>query len=540
MPVVIVLDALDESGTAGRNSLLMLIVNEFAMLPPWVKLIVTSRPESYITRATRALERLEQIVLDRDDPYNLQDIAVYIDSSLKEADGVNLTLAGRANMAQMIQRKSEGIFGYVAALVDMVHSGGLRQIRVGALPQGQSALYSDYLDRQFGKGRLSESARALVVDRMLPAIASARVPMKVSDLKLVLSAAGAPAKVVDEAVASAGSLFPIDGDGCMRCFHRSVLDFLRGTGAEEEGNEGNPWRVDMAAAHRIQAAVWGKQVLSLGPGAVDKRPSELIGVYGTTFAITHALLAAVESKAAPSTLPRVSLSARPKVVQIGQVPTGWDLVEVLICNLNLLVAMTEIPGVGALGYLMDVVTASDAMSAAGCDVKNVMAARRTSYSFPTTAIQVGPLDVCLLCPPDSWMYKAAVKAVAAGAQPRLRAAKPMRMFPGAMVRVNGGAFGCRGHVAVSQGSAVCVWSTSTLELCAVNTRHTDSVSCLAFSPDGKLIASGSDDKTIRVWLMDAIDTFEVVLVGHTAVPRHVVFSPDNQLLASASEDSTVS
>jgi WD40 repeat protein len=30
-------------------------------------------------------------------------------------------------------------------------------------------------------------------------------------------------------------------------------------------------------------------------------------------------------------------------------------------------------------------------------------------------------------------------------------------------------------------------------------RHTDSVTCLAYAPDGKTIVSGSKDKTIRLW-----------------------------------------
>jgi WD40 repeat protein len=68
--------------------------------------------------------------------------------------------------------------------------------------------------------------------------------------------------------------------------------------------------------------------------------------------------------------------------------------------------------------------------------------------------------------------------------------------------------------------------------------HSDIVRAVAFSPDGKRLASASDDKTIMLWDAPAGQNPRP-LRGHTAVVTSICFSPDGKTLASGSYDNTI-
>ncbi|KAK4677649.1 NACHT and WD40-domain containing NOD-like receptor 2 [Podospora pseudoanserina] len=68
--------------------------------------------------------------------------------------------------------------------------------------------------------------------------------------------------------------------------------------------------------------------------------------------------------------------------------------------------------------------------------------------------------------------------------------------------------------------------------------HSDSVYSVAFSPDSKWIASGSEDCTIKIWHLET-GSCQQTLEGHSSWVRSVVFSPDSKWIASGSGDCTV-
>jgi eukaryotic-like serine/threonine-protein kinase len=95
------------------------------------------------------------------------------------------------------------------------------------------------------------------------------------------------------------------------------------------------------------------------------------------------------------------------------------------------------------------------------------------------------------------------------------------------------------HIAsAGDDKTVQVWHATTGSLQVTYRGHTNDVLGVAWSPDSKRISSGSDDGTARVW--DAATGHTgVIYRGHSSLVKHVPWSPDGKRFASASDDGTV-
>ena len=90
----------------------------------------------------------------------------------------------------------------------------------------------------------------------------------------------------------------------------------------------------------------------------------------------------------------------------------------------------------------------------------------------------------------------------------------------------------------SSDNTVRLWDVTTRQHIATLTGHTDDVLAIAFSPVGETLASASFDNTVRLWDV-ATQQHIATLTGHTDAVTSVAFNPDGETLASASFDGTI-
>jgi WD40 repeat protein/transcriptional regulator with XRE-family HTH domain len=104
----------------------------------------------------------------------------------------------------------------------------------------------------------------------------------------------------------------------------------------------------------------------------------------------------------------------------------------------------------------------------------------------------------------------------------------------------------------SKDTTIRIWNVSNGDCLSVLQGHTDGVRCVRYSPDGQLLASCSQDQSIRLWNtphpLASASQFDAkpnakpdfrVLHGHTNWVWSLAFSPKGNMLASGSDDGTL-
>jgi tetratricopeptide (TPR) repeat protein len=141
-PCVVILDGLDEATRAdGSNPLAELVAADWARLPRWLRLIVSSRPDAEVQQW---LSGVQTMALSGQDPEQQADLLTYLERQLLDM--------GRPVGIQVLQRilqASEGAFHYTVLLLEEVRQGRCNPEDPVDLPAGMNQIYLQALRRRF-------------------------------------------------------------------------------------------------------------------------------------------------------------------------------------------------------------------------------------------------------------------------------------------------------------------------------------------------------------------------------------------------------
>ena len=234
-PMLVVIDGLDECESEQRTKLLDVLEKEFSKLPPWLKVLVTSRPEINVEEKLRSLEYLKILPEDQN---NEEDIKKYLTDHLPTLSEENISC---------LTEKCEGSFLFAFHLQKHLQNCKVeitKEYIEGVLPKGINSVYHDYFTR------LEEELKSVYsqydIYRFLKIIYAAYLPIPLSfvaeDLKLLSPNLREMKAIIGKINQSISTLLYVSDD-TFTVYHRSVYDWL----AEEQ----HIYTVNKSEAHEL-------------------------------------------------------------------------------------------------------------------------------------------------------------------------------------------------------------------------------------------------------------------------------------------------
>ena len=281
--ILIVIDGLDESEYKGRNELLHVISNHFSMLPVWIRILITTRPEKNVTEALRHLKPIE---LEQKQEENLKDIQTLFETQLSLKIGEE----HKDVLLKELVKKSEGLFIYAYFIVDFIQKNvsilSPDQLE-SVLPSDISSVYLSYFTRLE-----DELCKELHADeehflRFLCALTAAREPLPVEFIAKILNPGGkslTAQRKVKKAISCISTLLPVR-EGRLHFFHKSIKDWLIASSPYEQ----HDFTVDEKEGHIVLSDLCASELDSLQRKGVQGKQFSNTEMYALHHGTQHML-----------------------------------------------------------------------------------------------------------------------------------------------------------------------------------------------------------------------------------------------------------
>lgn len=471
---LIVIDALDEAGEAGRNPLVELLARNAQSLPDWLGLVVTSRPEFDVKTPLQALNPFQ---LDTQAESNRTDIRDYLRRELA------VPLQNRPDADRIVEQileKSEGIFLYVERFCHDVRRGHFSLDHPGQFPQGLGGIFYQYFQRlfpdleKFGKD----------VRPALRVILAAREPLPVAILQRLFSWKG---EELHDFAQPLASLFPITseaGHETIKPYHKSLSDWL------SDATNAGPY---------YSSSIEGQQVLAEEMWQQCRQDPCGMSGYALRNAVAH-------------------------LASTGRV----DNLCLLLCDLRFVAARCLANQVPELQMDYDI-----ALAAAAKKRRDIMG--ETHLLGASSAYHRGPAQLDLVLEEHSRAFSS---------RSHILAREPGEVLPqmlAAMAEALPATHPAKSTI--EAGIKTLVTSTwlrqenwlhcnQKTTLCRLIDQHRAAVLALAFSPNGKKVASGDAAGIILIWNI-ANGAVDYEVSAETGPICALSFSPDGKRLYCA-------
>ncbi|KAF7975669.1 hypothetical protein HWV62_8761 [Athelia sp. TMB] len=506
-PIVIIIDALDESGSpAERESLLRVLSQYASALPRNFRVLVTARPEKDIVKSfsdnSDNQPHIQQKRLDTMDLATIDlDIAVYIERQLSPLlDAFDQEWLFREQWLGMLVTGSDHVFqwaattcraileaeeygvGYVTSLIAEIAKAG----------ENLDALYKLILQRKFPERDTVAVSR---FKRVLGCVLAAKAPLFKRDL-MDLCCEEADKTRFESVLTPLGSLLNgVSGDSPIVARHTSFFDFLTDQ--------------DRSLAYSIDPTQYSqyfvKPCLRLLSSGLRFNICELPSSY-----TPNTVLADLADRVTKHITPVLGYASHFLGQHLKYTPYDQAVLE----GLRALLKEHFLHWLEVLSLLKQISAASKLFASIHAWVQ----AHDVNFSaFVKDMIRFVETFAAPISQSVPHIYLSAL---------------PFAPSQSLVSQTYLPQYSSTAHLKVGKLDR---WPAmlKTFE------GHTSAVWAAAYSPDGTRIASASADSTIRVWDTETGEAVGAPFKGHTAAIRSIAYSPSGHRIVSGSDDSTI-